>query len=227
MATVYKWDKRGNLPDLMIRKNYCYYHLGDGIKTPFYKFNTPGATATEAAEDLNDQLDCISEGVVIVTMQVNEKKKQEFDEFKFNIAPLNNTQSIGGLPKEYISEKIEAAIFKNTTELNQKFNDDRAKWERERNEIILQSNSGWGDKLYSMIEASPFAQNHLLKIINKVIGDEPIANISGVDDNTFNRITKHIPEPFFNDLLSKLADQLDADKVGTIKKLQSVFSNAK
>lgn len=216
-ATVHKWNKRGAVAELMIKNNYCYFDLSDASKRVFYTFNDTTATATDAANDLNEQLDGISEGVVIVTIQPDAKKKIHAKEFYFKVT--SDTPAISGYNTDYISEKLEAALFRQKIELTQQH-------ERERNQLnetIKSLNDEINSNVINKLLNTPAVQSKLLGVIDKFTGSEPQAAIHGVNEDII-RIQKHIPEPFFNNLLTRLADALDQDATGTIEKLKKIFS---
>lgn len=215
-ATVHKWNKRGQIAELMIKNNYCYFDLSDGSKNVFYTYNETGATAAEAANDLNEQLEGISEGVVIVTIQPDAKKKIHAKQYYFKVS--NDTPAISGLNTDYISEKLESALFRQKIELTQNF--DREK--NQLNETIKGLQDEINSNVINKLLNTPAVQSKLLGVIDKFTGLEPTAAIHGVNED-IARIQKHIPEPFFNDLLNKLADALDKDAMGTIDKLKKVF----
>jgi hypothetical protein len=216
-ATVHKWNKRGAVAELMIKNNYCYFDLSDASKRVFYTFNDTTATATDAANDLNEQLDGISEGVVIVTIQPDAKKKIHAKEFYFKVT--SDAPAISGYNTDYISEKLEAALFRQKIELTQQH-------ERERNQLnetIKSLNDEINSNVINKLLNTPAVQSKLLGVIDKFTGSEPQAAIHGVNEDII-RIQKHIPEPFFNNLLTRLADALDKDATGTIEKLKKIFS---
>lgn len=215
-ATVYKWEKRGAIADLMIKNNYSYFDLMNGAQQRFYVFDTPGATANEAANELNEQLDSIFEGVVIVTIQPDAKKKTNYRQFYFKV---KETPAINGLNSDYIGEKLEAALFRQKIELTQNF--DREK--NQLSETIKGLQEEINGNVFNKLLNTPAIQNKLLGVIDKFTGTEPAGAIHGVNED-LQRIYRHIPEPFYNDLINKLADALDNDASGTIEKLKKIFS---
>lgn len=217
MATVHKWNKRGAVAELMIKNNYCYFDLSDQTKRVFYTYNEPTATASEAANELNDQLDSISEGVVIVTIQPDAKKKIHAKEFYFKVT--SDAPAISGFNGDYIAEKIEAALFRQKIELTQNFDKEKTQLSETIKGLQDEVNANFINKLLN----TPAVQNKLLTVIDKFAGNEPTAAIHGVNED-IARIHKHIPEPFFNNLLTRLADALDQDSNGTIEKLKKIFS---
>jgi len=214
-ATVYKWEKRGAIADLMIKNNYSYFDLMNGAQQRFYIFDTPGATANEAANELNEQLDSIFEGVVIVTIQPDAKKKTNYRQFYFKV---KETPAINGFNPDYIGEKLEAALFRQKIELTQNF--DREK--NQLSETIKGLQEEINGNVFNKLLNTPAVQNKLLGVIDKFTGTEPAGAINGVNED-IERIKAHIPEPFFSSMILKLADALDKDEQGTIKKLQSIF----
>lgn len=214
-ATVYKWEKRNAIADLMIKNNYCYFELSNGAGKPFYK-STPGATANEAANELNEQLDCIFEGVVIVTIQPDYKKKINYLEYYFKV---KETPAISGFNPDYIGEKLEAALFRQKIELTQSFDKEK----NSLSETIKGLEAEANDNVFNKFLNSAAVQNKLLCVIDRFTGTEKAGAINGVNED-LQRIYSHIPEPFYNDLLNKLADALDSDATGTIKKLKSIFA---
>ena len=214
-ATVYKWEKRGAIADLMITNNYSYFDLMNGAQQRFYIFDTPGATANEAANELTEQLDSIFEGVVIVTIQPDAKKKTNYRQFYFKV---RETPAINGFNPDYIGEKLEAALFRQKIELTQNF--DREK--NQLSETIKGLQEEINGNVFNKLLNTPAVQNKLLGVIDKFTGTEPTGAINGVNED-IERIKAHIPEPFFSSMILKLADALDKDEQGTIKKLQSIF----
>jgi hypothetical protein len=214
-ATVYKWERRGQIAELMIKNNFCYFDLMDGSQKTFFRFDIAGATANEAANELNEQLDGISEGVVIVTIQENVKKKTNYQQFYFKV---KETPAINGLNPDYIAEKLDAALFRQKIELTQKH-------EIEKNDLkeqIRDLNERVNSDIITKALNNPFIQNRIEKFATKFGASEPTAAINGVNED-LERIKAHIPEPFFSSMLSHLANALDKDEQGTIAKLQSIF----
>jgi hypothetical protein len=214
-ATVYKWEKRGAIADLMIKNNYSYFDLSDGARNMFYKFDTPGATSNEAANELNEQLDSIFEGVVIVTIQPDAKKKTNYRQFYFKV---RETPAINGFNPDYIGEKLEAALFRQKIELTQNF--DREK--NQLSETIKGLQEDANSNVFNKLLNNPAVQNKLLGVIDRFTGTETAGAINGVNED-LQRIYRHIPEPFYNDLINKLADALDNNPTGTIEKLKKIF----
>lgn len=214
-ATVYKWERRGAIAELMIKNNYCYFELADATRKTFYKFDTPGATANDAANELNEQLDSIFEGVVIVTIQPDYKKKTNYREFYFKV---KEAPGISGFNPDYIGEKLEAALFRQKIELTQSFDKEK----NSLSETIKGLEAEANDNVFNKFLNSAAVQNKLLYVIDRFTGTEKPGAINGVNED-LQRIYSHIPEPFYNDLLNKLADALDSDATGTIKKLKSIF----
>ena len=214
-VTVHNWNKRGICAELMVQNNFCYFDLSNGSKLPFYKFDTPGATANEAANELNEQLDAISEGVVIVTMQPDKKKTTNYLQYQFKV---KETPAISGLNPDYIAEKLDAALFRQKIELTQTH-------ELEKNSLrdqIRDLNEKVNSDFFTKIMSNPFVQNKIEKFASKFETIEPLAAIHGVNED-LERVKAHIPEPFFSSMISHLANALDKNKEDTIKKLQSIF----
>lgn len=215
-ATVYKWEKRGAVSDYMIKNNYCYFDLMDGARNIFFRYDVPGATCNDAANELNEQLDAINEGVVIVTIQPDLKKKTNYRQFYFKV---KETPVINGFNSDYIGEKLEAALFRQKIELTQQHERETAKL----NDTIKELNEEINSNVFNRLLNNPGVQAKILGVLDKFTGPQQPAAINGVNDD-IDRIKNHIPEPFFSDLINKLANELDKNPTGTIEKLKKVFN---
>ena len=218
-VTVHNWNKRGICAEIMVQNNFCYFELSDGNKKIFHK-SMPGPTATEAANELNEQLDAIIEGVVIVTMFPDAKKKTIFKEYQFKV---KETPSISGFNPDYIAEKLEAALFRQKVELYQQHEKEKNQLIEKINGLNNEMNESFLDRVGKELFKSPAIQNKVLNMIDKFTGEQPKAAIHGVNED-MERIYKFIPEYKFNEFMKILADNLETDSFATLSKLNQVFN---
>lgn len=213
-ATVHKWNKRQQIGEEMVKNNYCYFELAtNAVAKPFY-YSTTGLTAAEAANELNEQLDAISEGTVYVSIQPDAKKKIHAKDWFFKIT--NETPAISGYNPDYINEKIEAALFRQKVEMQQAHNEKIAELNQKLLEQSAEPNlfDKLGEFVYNMQQISSMTKRK----------QEPTAAIHGVNED-LQRIYVHIPQNDFDNILKIFADKLDDPKTrfAFLKKLNEVF----